>query len=119
MFRGEVWKMTMERVPRNQEQDTSHERKVVILSSDSLSSLPLRIVVPLIPWKEVYSTAPWMVRVPPVLNSGLEIVMVADALQVRSISTARLINRLGDLPYRLVDEIASAVAAALEVPDDE
>jgi len=45
-----------------------------------------------------------------VLNSGLEEVMAADALQVRSVSTARLSTRLGSLPERVTALVAQAVA---------
>jgi mRNA-degrading endonuclease toxin of MazEF toxin-antitoxin module len=54
-----------------------------------------------------------MVRVPPVLNSGLDAVMAADALQVRSVSTARLKTRLGSLPERVTAQVAAAVSEVI------
>ena len=111
MFRGELWQMSLEKNPKSAKGDV---RPVIILSSDSLGSLPLRIVVPLTPWKDAFSSAPWMVRIPPVLNSGLDAAHAADALQVRSISTIRLINRMGEIPKSLVDAIIRAVELILE-----
>jgi len=110
MLRGEVWQLSLERTPVTGEE----ERTVVVLSSDALSVLPLRVVVPLTHWQEVFAGSPWLVRIPPVLNSGLEQVMAADALQVRSVSSARLTRRLGDLPSRLVTEISDAVRLVLD-----
>jgi mRNA interferase MazF len=112
MFRGEIWVMSLEKTPKSGKGEV---RPVIILSSDSLGSLPLRIVVPLTSWKDAYFSAPWMVRIPPVLNSGLDIAHAADALQVRSISTIRLINRMGEIPKTLVDEIARAVALVINI----
>jgi len=111
MFRGEVWQMSVDTLREGAESDS---RKVVIVSSDAMGVLPLKVVVPLTPWKEDYVSALWMVRIPPVLHSGLEIPMAADALQVRSVSTARLTKRLGELPDAHVAQITAAVSIVLE-----
>jgi mRNA interferase MazF len=108
MFRGEVWEMAGssgggERIPR----------KVVILSSDALGTIPLRVVVPLSPWHQKYSRAPWIVRVPPVLNSGLDEPHAADALQMRSVSISRLATKLGELPDAITAEISRAAALVI------
>jgi mRNA interferase MazF len=105
--RGEVWRL---RLDHGTPKAAVQERLVLILSTDALAVLPLRLVVPLVAWREDFSTTPWLVRVPPVLNSGLEEVMAADALQVRSVSTARLSTRLGSLPERVTALVAQAVA---------
>lgn len=111
MNRGEVWRMALDRGESGSGETAF--RQVVILTSDTLAVLPLRIIVPLTIWRDEFASAPWMVRVPPVLHSGLESVMAADALQVRSVSTMRLKHKLGDLPEKLVDAISTAVAAVI------
>ncbi len=113
MNRGEVWQMSLDSMAADNAVEGA-SRLVVILTSDALAVLPLRIIVPLTAWKDDFSSAPWIVRVPPVLNSGLEQVMAADALQVRSVSTARLKRKLGDLPGKLAGEIAAAVAGIIQ-----
>ena len=112
MLRGEVWLLTLDN--KLSAGEGAADRVIVVLSSDALSVLPLRVVVPLIPWQEAFAGSPWLVRVPPVLNSGLEQVMAADALQVRSVSSDRLTCRLGDLPSRLVNEISDAVRLVID-----
>ncbi|MDO8970810.1 MAG: type II toxin-antitoxin system PemK/MazF family toxin [Saprospiraceae bacterium] len=111
MFRGEVWSMSLDKKASG---DESYSRHVVIVSSDALGALPLKVVVPLTPWKDEYSSAQWMVRVPPVLHSGLDAPMAADALQVRSVSSARLVKRLGELPDSFVEQICQSVTVVLE-----
>lgn len=101
MNRGEVWRLALDA--------QKVDWLVLVLSSDALAVLPLRVVVPLVAWREVFSDTPWMVRVPPVLTSGLNEVMAADALQVRSVSTARLNERMGSLPDRITNQVAKAV----------
>jgi mRNA interferase MazF len=111
MFRGEVWQMSLADKATQGEEPF---RMVVILSSDALGALPLKVVVPLTPWKDEYASAPWMVRVPPVLHSGFEIPKAADVLQVRSVSSSRLMKRLGELPEPFLDEMAEAVSLILK-----
>ena len=111
MFRGEVWELSGGEGKRK-----AIVSKVVIVSTDALGSIPLRVVVPLSPWQERYTLAPWILRVPPVLNSGLETVYAADALQVRSVSISRLTRRLGELPESITAEIARAVGMVLALP---
>lgn len=116
MHRGEVWRMSLDHEFFTGEGSVPEEtifRMVVILSSDALAILPLRIVVPLTSWKEEFTNTPWLVRVPPVLHSGLDQAMAADALQVRSVSTARLKQKLGNLPGKIVEEIATAAAGLI------
>ena len=111
MFRGEIWELSLAKSKRSH---AAQIRRVVLLSSDSLGVLPLRVVVPLIPWQETFATVPWMVRIPPTLHSGLDSVLAADALQVRSVSTARLVRRVGELPDAIVDAIANAVNTVID-----
>lgn len=110
MHRGEIWSLA---AGAGNGDGTAVTRPVLLLSCDALSVLPLRVIVPLVPWKEQFASAPWMVRIPPVLNSGLRQVMAADALQVRSLSASRLNQKLGSLPDRLVNEVAEAVTLIL------
>lgn len=111
MFTGEVWELAGQEGKRK-----ALARTVVIVSADALGSIPLRVVVPLTPWQQKYARAPWIVRVPPVLNSGLEEPQAADALQVRSVSISRLNRRLGELPVGITAEIARAVGLVLALP---
>lgn len=109
MNRGEVWRLALD----DSEEGEGSSRMVIILSNDALAVLPLRVVVPLVPWRDTFAAAPWMVRVPPVLNSGLDGVMAADALQVRSVSTTRLKQRMGSLPERITTQVAAAIGEVI------
>lgn len=111
MFRGEIWELSLALAKRSHAAPT---RRVVLLSSDALGVLPLRVVVPLLPWQDNFANIPWMVRIPPTLHSGLESVLAADALQVRSVLAARLVHRVGELPRTLVEEICAAVECVID-----
>lgn len=111
MIRGEIWELEL---PGSRENTPAKMQNVILLSSDSLGVLPLRIAVPIIPWLDRYSSVPWMVRVPPVLHSGLDAPAAADAMRVFSAPSAWYHRRLGELPRSIVDQIASAVSLVIE-----
>lgn len=71
--------------------------QVVIVGSNAINVLPLRLVVPLLEWKEIHQNVPWMVRV----TAGSWIkkgsTYTADALQVRSIAVDSLAQRVGSV----------------------
>ena len=70
---------------------------MVLLSSDFLVHLLLRIDVPLLPGRYTYAGVLRIVRVPPTLNSGLEAVHAAASLQVRLVPAARLLHWVGGI----------------------
>jgi mRNA interferase MazF len=108
MFRGEVWEMA-----GPGKRGAGIPRRVVIISSDALGTIPLRVVVPLSAWHQKYTRAPWIVRVPPILNSGLDEPHAADALQLRSVSISRLTTKLGELPEVITAEISRAAGLVI------
>ena len=111
MLRGEIWQLSL----GNKKTPTGGEsRLVVILSNDALGVLPLRVVIPLTPWLERYNEAPWMVRIPPVLRSGLDETQAADTLQIRSVSSSRLVKQVGELPENMMDEIIRALNLVIQ-----
>ena len=85
MRRGEVWLVNLDPTLGAEMRKT---RPAVIVSSDLVGILPLRIIVPLTDWKERYGAAPWMVRVNANPLNGLEKDSAADCFQVRSLSTS-------------------------------
>lgn len=111
MKRGEVWLVNLDPTTGSEIKKT---RPAVIISSDLVGILPLRIIVPFTNWKERYGTAPWMVRVDPDGNNGLSKPSASDGLQVRSVSQQRLVQRLGVLNPVQVAQIVQAVVNVLQ-----
>jgi mRNA interferase MazF len=86
----------------------------VIVSSDAVGRLPVKLVVPLTEWNAYAKDAMWMVRIDPDGRNGLEKIVVADTLQLRAIDTARCSRKIGSLSADLMDEIASAIGLVVE-----
>ncbi len=106
MRRGEVWSVNLDPTVGAEMQKT---RPVVIISSDLMGKLPLRVVVPLTDWKEHYARAPWMLTVEPDMQNGIEKISSIDCFQVRSISEQRFSRRLGRLPDGVIDELVKRI----------
>ena len=91
-------------------------RPAVVLSSDAVGRLPIRLVAPLTDWKDHYASNIWHVRIDPDANNGLSKVSAVDALQLRGMDQQRFIRRLGYILPAALEEIVLAVAAVIEYP---
>ena len=108
MKRGEVWLINLDPTIGA---EIKKSRPAIIVNDDAIGILPLKVIVPVTEWKEHYATAPWLVRLLPDSENGLEKPSAADAFQVRSVSQKRFIRRLG----KLSDTALNAVTEALTV----
>jgi mRNA interferase MazF len=89
-------------------------RPVVVLSSDAVGKLPVKLVVPVTEWKDQFEETYWHVRIEPTKSNGLTKSSSADALQARGVDIQRFVEKVGSLPAVTVDEIAAALAAVVE-----
>ena len=110
MLRGEVWLINLDTANGSEIRKT---RPAVIVSDDAIGILPLRVIVPLTEWKERYEVAPWLVRVEPDQHNGLEKTAAADAFQIRSVSQARFVGRLGKVTADCMDGIIRAIQVVI------
>jgi mRNA interferase MazF len=111
MQRGEIWLVNLDPTIGSEIRKT---RPAVILSSDLVGILPLKVIVPFTEWKDRYAQAPWMVQVDPEEQNGLSKSSAADTLQIRSVSQQRLVKKLGALSSMQVAKIVQAVMTVLQ-----
>lgn len=111
MKRGEVWLVNLDPTVGAEIRKT---RPAVIVSSDLVGILPLRVIVPITDWKERYSVAPWMVRIEPAPATGLAKPSAADCFQLRSISTNRLARKIGQIAAEGMERIVEGIRLAIE-----
>lgn len=110
MRRGEVWLINLDPTSGA---ETRKSRPAVIISSDLMGVLPLRVIIPLTDWKERYASAPWMLKIEPNAHNGLSKPSSADCFQIRSVSEAHFIHKLGDLPKQSLDQLVERVTLVL------
>jgi mRNA interferase MazF len=113
MKRGEVWLINLDPAVGAEIKKT---RPVVIVNSDAMGVLPLRVIVPLTDWKDHYTRAAWMVKVSANARNGLMKDSAADTFQIRSLSTARLVSKMGEIGREAMGRIIAAVGLVVEHP---
>ena len=112
MLRGEVWLINLDPTVGPEIRKT---RPAVIVSDDSIGVLPLKVIVPITEWKERFTIAPWLVRIVPSPDNGLDKASAADAFQVGSVAQQRFVRRLGRLTDAQMVEIVQALATVLAI----
>lgn len=109
--RGEVWIVEFDPVKGD---EIAKSRPAIVVSSDAVGKLAIKIVVPVTTWKNKFDSNIWMVKLEPDESNGLENVSAADALQVRSLSLERFVEKLGQVSSEVVDDITAAIAIVVE-----
>jgi len=112
MRRGEVWLINLDPTVGSEIKKT---RPAIIVNDDAIGILPLRVIVPITAWQERYAAAPWMVRLQPDPENGLEKPSAADAFQVRSVSQSRFVRCLGNVSAQALQDITQALAIVLRI----
>lgn len=112
MNRGEIWLVRLDPTVGTEINKT---RPAVIVNDDSVGILPLKVIVPITDWKEIFTTRPWMICLEPDSENGLSKRSGADTFQVRSISEMRLTKYLGQLSTPTMRLISEALAIVLAI----
>ncbi|MBI9047853.1 MAG: type II toxin-antitoxin system PemK/MazF family toxin [Anaerolineaceae bacterium] len=115
MNRGEIWRVNFDPTVGAEIKKT---RPAVIISSDYIRALPIRIIVPITEWKEHYQNAEWKVKFRSTDSNGLTKTSCADCFQVRSMSTQRFISKIGELKSSELDEITQGIGFVIEIPEE-
>jgi mRNA interferase MazF len=89
-------------------------RPAVIVSSDGVGRLPVKLVAPITEWKDAFDDCAWLVRIDPDGTNGLHKTSAEDVLQLRGIDLLRFVNRLGRISPAFMEEISAAIAIVVE-----
>jgi len=89
-------------------------RPCIIVSSDDIGVLPLKIVVPLIGYKPHHDKS-WLVKVEPLPFTGLSKISTADPLQMRSVSYERFIKKIGYIDDETYEKLKIAMKIVLDL----
>ena len=95
--------------------EMSKTRPAIIISSDAVGVLKLKVIIPLTDWKERYSIAPWLMKMSPTPQNGLSKDTAVDTFQIRSLSKQRYVRKLGSVTQQEMTAIKKALATVLEM----
>jgi mRNA interferase MazF len=112
MKRGEIWLVSLDPTIGAEIQKT---RPAIIVNDDNIGILPLKEIVPITELNSKYASLPWFVRLDPDPANGLQKPSAADAFQMRSVSNARLIRRLGGVSTHHLEMSERALTLVLRL----
>lgn len=110
--RGEVWQVDFNPTKGS---EIRKIRPAVVVSSDSVGMLPIKLIAPITTWNESFASKLWLVKIEPSETNGLTQQSVVDTLQIRCVDVqARFIKRIGILSSNKMEEIAASIAIIVE-----
>ena len=109
--RGEIWLVNLDPTIGAEIRKT---RPVVVVSSDAIGALPIRLVAPLMEWKDYFAKNLWHVRLTADQANGLTKTSAVDTLQLRGVDTQRFVPRLGRVSPTALRSVVEAIAIVTE-----
>ncbi|WP_407919506.1 type II toxin-antitoxin system PemK/MazF family toxin [Chroogloeocystis siderophila] len=109
--RGEIWLVNFDPTLGA---EIKKIRPAVVISSDAIGKLPIKLIAPITDWKSYFASNLWHVKIEPDSHNGLSKVSTVDALQLRGVDTQRFIRKLGCLSEITIEEITIAIAVVIE-----
>ncbi|MFN3406069.1 MAG: type II toxin-antitoxin system PemK/MazF family toxin [Cytophagaceae bacterium] len=91
------------------------KRRCVIVSSDAIGILPIKIIAPITEWNPAFENNSWHVKVLPNVKNGLTKVSAIDALQMRCVDIRRFGSKVGELDLETMKELTQAIALVIEI----
>jgi mRNA interferase MazF len=104
MNKGDIWLINLD---PSVGAEIHKSRPAVIVSSDAVGILPLKIIIPVTDWKSHYKDVPWIVKLLPDDTNNLSKISGADAFQVRSVSRERFVKKIGKTDKDTIDFIGN------------
>jgi mRNA interferase MazF len=93
-LRGEVWLVNLEPTLGS---EIRKVRPAIVVSSNHIGRLPIKLIAPVTDWKETFSHNVWHIRLEPNPQNGLTKRSAVDTLQLRGLDEQRFIRKLGSL----------------------
>ena len=109
--RGEIWLINLDPTVGAEIRKT---RPVVVVSSDAVGALPIKLVAPLTEWKDYLVRNIWHVKGAPDSTNGLTQASAVDTLQLRGVDVERFIRKLGSVSPTVMRSIILAITAVIE-----
>jgi len=110
--RGDIWRVNLDPTIGS---EIKKSRPVVIISSNSVGKLPIKLIAPITGWNSRFDNLIWFVKIQPDSKNNLAKISAVDALQLRGVDIQRFIApKIGYLTQDTMEEISTAIAAVIE-----
>lgn len=109
--RGEIWLVNFDPTIRA---EIKKVRPAIVINSDAVGKLPIRLIAPITDWKPYFSQNLWHLKIEPDALNGLTKVSAIDVLQLRGVDLQRFIRKLGQVSDVTMSEITVAIVTIIE-----
>lgn len=113
VLRGEIWWVELD---PHRGSEMYKTRPALIINVDGIGKLPLRVVVPLTDWNDSYYQYVWMVFIANDTENGLDKIVAADCMNVRSVATERLKSKIGEVRPEILEDVLAAISLVIGIP---
>ena len=111
MNQGDIWEINLSPTVGA---EIKKKRPALIISDDAMGLLPLKVIVPITEWKDRFDGAPWMVKIEPDSHNGLFKTSALDTVQITSISTRRIVKRIGVVSDEVLEKVKEAIKTVID-----
>ncbi|MBC6430076.1 type II toxin-antitoxin system PemK/MazF family toxin [Nostoc sp. HG1] len=109
--KGEIWLVQLD---PSRGQEIQKTRPAVVISSDMLSSIPMRIIIPVPTWQPKFQNRLFMIPIQRTDENGLDSDSAGNVLQVRSVTTERFVRCLGKVSTAVLQELLHALIICID-----
>jgi mRNA interferase MazF len=109
--RGEVWLVNFDPTIGT---EIRKIRPAVVISSNNIGVLPIKLIAPITDWKDRYVGNLWHIKLMPNSDNGLSKDSSVDTLQLRGVDLQRFIRKLGALASEEMNSITTAIVTVIE-----
>jgi mRNA interferase MazF len=109
--RGDIWLVNFDPTIGS---EIKKQRPAVVISSDGVGKLPLKLVAPITAWQETFEDNLWHIKLEPNNTNHLTKPSAVDVLQLRGLDVARFIKKFGALGQEEMKAITEAVVLVVE-----
>lgn len=104
--RAEIWLVQLD---PSRGQEIKKTRPAVVISSEMLSSIPMRIIIPVATWQPKFQNRPFMIAIQRTEENGLDTDSAGNVLQVRSVASERFVRCLGKVSVAVIQELVTCL----------
>jgi mRNA interferase MazF len=109
--RSEIWIVNLDPTIGS---EIKKSRPAVIISSNDISKLPLKLISPITKWKDYFEDNIWHIKLLPNPLNGLSDESAVDVLQTRCVDTGRFVKKIGSLTTGEMEEIIISLTSIIE-----
>lgn len=110
--KGEIWLVKLEPTLGV---EIRKIRPVIVINSDAIGKLPLKLIAPITDWKNYYSKNSWHVKIIPNSTNNLTKISAVDALQLRGVDIQRFLKKIGVISEEEMQKIAISIITVIDI----